>query len=160
MVDRKRPDRDIARPTAMLPTDMRGQASGINEISMTAPAAFILWADRQAQTRLRPAPCPGRQILRSPPFTGRAKSSPAPGSISIARLLQTGWGALVGGWSRCRPPRSRCVWINQAVSDDTPIPRARSPRRWPHQDPAVVVYARDDRPASGPERRPQSTLQS
>jgi hypothetical protein len=36
-------------------------------------------------------------------FTGRAKSSPGTESISIARLWRTGWAALVGGWSRCRP---------------------------------------------------------
>ncbi len=52
-------------------------------------------------------------------FIGRAKSSPGTGSISIARLSRTGWAALVGGWSRCRPPFDRRVGKSWPLGDPT-----------------------------------------
>src|SRR5258707_8716032 len=84
-------------------------------------------------------------------FTGRAKSSPGTGSISIARLLQTGWGALVGGWSRCRPASQRMCLDQPSCLPTTRRSRCSIPDAGRTKTGRLWVYARDDRPWSGPE---------
>jgi zinc-finger binding domain of transposase IS66 len=60
-------------------------------------------------------------------FTGRAKSSPGTGSISIARLSRTGSAALVGGWSRCRPALHRMCLDRPSCLPMTPQSRCSIP---------------------------------
>src|ERR1700688_2222738 len=128
-----------ARCSIMCPRGFESSASAGRAMAAGPAGLFIRRPPRSVRSpRASPVPCVSL-ISWSPStaitfrFTGRAKSSPGTGSISIARLSRTGWAALVGGWSRCRPASQRMCLDQPSCLPTTrrsrcSIPAAAAPR--------------------------------
>jgi hypothetical protein len=90
-------------------------------------------------------------------LTGKAKSSPGRASRSTARPWRTGWAALAGGWSRCRPA-SQPVCLDQPSCLPTTrrsrcsIPAAATPKTAGCGSMHVTID-----PGPDPNHRPPST---
>ena len=144
----------LCQPAALRPaiSVMNGP---FDKVTYPRPGASNRQGPRQSRSSRS---CLDRQVLRSPSAISaepnlrpaRRRDRPLdPGELGRRRLLVA--GAPAG------PPCSPCVWINQVVLPTT--------RRSRYSIPAAAatgrlwVYARDDRPWSGPEP-PAAVLQS
>src|SRR5882672_11223558 len=84
-------------------------------------------------------------------FTGRARSLPGTASRSTARPWRTGLAAPAGGWSRCKPSSPSTYSPRRSCSPTTPRSRRPIPAAAAPKTGRLWVYARYDRPWSGPE---------
>jgi transposase-like protein len=96
-------------------------------------------SDRQGPRQSRSSrSCPGRQVLRSPSaLQAEPNLRPARGRYRSLDSRELGGRRLLVAGAAAGPPRSACVWINQAVCRRHADPGARSLPR-PHQDRPVV----------------------
>src|SRR5712671_5125015 len=141
----------------MCPRGFESSASAGRAMAAVPAGLFIRRPPRSVRSP-RASPVPVFSLMSWSPrtaitfrFTGRAKSSPGTASISIARLSRTGWAALVGGWSLCRPASQRICLDHPSCLPMTRRSRCSIPAAGRTKTGRLWVYARDDRPWSGPE---------